>query len=190
MKRKAHDSEYYDWQNKRSVSHNNANTITQYFQFLGVDVTPDFYFLDVGCRSHAHTVSWFRSLGAHSYGFDIGELAEKSWGPNNLNLKRHDAHEPFDYNFQFDLISISHALEHCYDPEKVLKNIYDSLKPQGKVWGIVPIEKPTDNHEPHYTNFHSHEEHIKMYNDNGFEVIFDYDDEQTPRNSNILAVKK
>jgi len=39
----------------------------------------------------------------------------------------------------FDLIYMSHVLEHVPDDIRVLRNIYDALKPGGEVWIIVPM---------------------------------------------------
>lgn len=190
MERKPYDEKYYDWQNGRSGALYDANEIYTYYNFLNIDVTPEFYFLDIGCRAHANAVRFFHDKGANAYGFDIGENASVPWPkyPFYKNLKVHDAHEPFNYEHKFDLISISHALEHCYDPEKVLCNIYDSLKPGGKLWCIVPIEKnlPEHSDHPHYTIFNSHTEHIDMISKNKLNVIWEHN---YRGNSYIIAVK-
>jgi SAM-dependent methyltransferase len=175
MRKKPYDDKYYNLQNSRSGSDSNANEINIYFNFLRINVTSDFNFLDIGCRAHCEAVKLFYNLGANSYGFDIGENAKNTWHrhPFVNNLKLHDAHEPFLYDFKFDLISISHTLEHCYNPDLVLKNIHDALKINGKVWGIVPVEGKDRDHSPHYATFHAHEEHINIYNTNGFNVTWD-----------------
>ena len=190
MKRRQLDDSYYHVQNHRSQGNVNSNPISRYLSQLNINVNKDFYFLDVGCRA-AHTVGMFKELGASSYGFDIGDHAKNGW--SNLsyvnNLKQHDAHNPFEYNFKFDLISICHALEHCHTPELVLKNINDSLNKNGKVWCVVPIEDMNFDHtgHAHYTVFTSHNEHIDMFNNNKFNVIWH---EYTGDESKIIAIKK
>lgn len=190
MKRRIEDSNYYHVQNHRSQGNANSNPISKYLSQLNVNVNNDFYFLDIGCRA-AHTVGMFKDLGANSYGFDIGDNALAGWSNLNYrnNLKQHDAHFAFDYDFKFDLISISHALEHCHTPELVLKNIDDSLKDNGKVWCVVPIEDMNFDHtgHAHYTIFTNHKEHVEMFDNNGFVVIWD---ECDGNESRLIAVKK
>lgn len=167
-----------------------ANEIYKYYDFLDINVTPEFYFLDIGCRAHANAVKFFYDKGAKSYGFDIGHEASKTWSkyPFHKNLKVHDAHEPFNYDYLFDLISISHALEHCHTPELVLTNIYNSLKIGGKLWCIVPIEKTLTEHDdhPHYTVFNSHEEHVEMIQASKLNIIWEH---EYSNHSYIIAIK-
>ena len=190
MNSKNLDENYYHHQNSRSGMMLDSNELPSYYDKLNVNITPQFYFLDIGCRAHTNAVNFFYQKGAQSYGFDIGKEADKVWQvtrPVYLeNLKVHDAHEEFKYTFQFDLISISHTLEHCHTPTKVLYNIWNALKVGGKVWGIVPVEKVTDDHAPHYCNFHSHQEHIKIYEQAGFEIVWDI---ESKNNSYIIAKK-
>ena len=191
MKIKQLDNDYYNHQNSRSGMLLNSNELPNYYDKLDIQVNSNFYFLDIGCRAAAATVNFFYQKGAQSYGFDIGEEAQKVWKASKIpfesNLKVHDAHQPFEYPFTFDLISISHTLEHCYNPAKVLQNIKEALKQEGKVWGIVPIEKITDNHGPHYCNFHTHQEHLDIYTQAGFEVLWAIEERN---NSYIVAQKK
>jgi len=64
-----------------------------------------------------------------------------------LNLKR-----------RFDTVIMSHVLEHCPDPIKVLKNVHKHMNADGILFIEVPIEqgppKPTEK-DAHYFNFHS-----------------------------------
>lgn len=189
MKRRENSDSYYQSQNGRSGMDNDANEIKKYFNDLDINITNDFYFLDVGCRAKARTVSFMNEKGANSYGFDIGEQAAKHWNDLEIknNLKIHNAHDEFNYSFLFDLISISHTLEHCHTPELVLSNINKALKPEGKVWSIVPIEHKDSYHGAHYCIFESHDEHIAMYKSNGFDIQFET---TNGANSYLVCIKK
>jgi len=174
MIRKQYDSEYYDEQNKRSGLIINSNKLPQYLNIVFPQLPSSFYFLDIGCRGIAKTVEYMLGYTKHSYGFDIGERASVKWETLvafNNNLMVHDAHEPFPYEFKFDLMSISHTLEHCYDPELVIKNMYTHLNNGGIVWSTVPIEHDA-THKPHYCVFQSHDEHKNIYS-KLFTVIWD-----------------
>ena len=71
MKRRENSDSYYQSQNGRSGMDNDANEIKKYFNDLDINITNDFYFLDVGCRAKARTVSFMNKKGANSYGFEI-----------------------------------------------------------------------------------------------------------------------
>jgi len=50
----------------------------------------------------------------------------------------HSLFENFDTNQQFDLILVSHVLEHVDDPVGLLRHLQNFLKRDGKLVGIVP----------------------------------------------------
>jgi len=192
MKRRIKDDEYYNLQNDRSFGVLDNNTIVQELHRIPVIITPETKFLDVGCRSHALTVRYFHTLGAQSYGIDIGEKAESAWEtyPCRANMKRADIHDGVPFDEKFDIISISHTLEHCHTPELALSHIRAALKDDGYVWGIVPVEHVEANHTPHYCVFHNEQEHIDIYEKNGFEVVWHGIHLTDQRNSQIWARKK
>jgi SAM-dependent methyltransferase len=188
MIRKNNDSNYYDVQNGRSGMMLDSNEIVNYLYKIPLEFSEKLNVLDIGCRAHCNAVRYFHKRGMNSFGFDIGENAKLAWDNCEFknNLKIHDAHNKFPYDVKFDLITISHTLEHCHTPEVVLKNIYDSLNTGGVVFGVVPVEAETDNHAPHYCMFTDHVEHVDMYKSAGFTVVEDW---CKSNNSYIIAVK-
>lgn len=180
MKRKENDERYFALQNGRSGMGLNNNTLPKYIHNIPVELNNTINVLDIGCRAGAHTVQYFHDKGCNSYGIDIGTNAEAAWSNHKLksNLKRADIHEGIPFDLKFDIISISHTLEHCHTPELALKHVYDGLKIGGYVWGIVPIETSDANHGPHYCTFHSHEEHLDIYRNAGFEIFWSQADNQ------------
>lgn len=90
------------------------------------------YFLDVGCGD-------WPSLGImekrwwNAFGFDIGEKSRK-W---NIFYWPNISDVDFWW-LQFDVIYLSHAMEHMEDPEWSLKKIHDLLKKWGKVILTTP----------------------------------------------------
>jgi len=189
MKRKQIDEMYFTYQNGRSGMHLNSNTISKYLNQVPIELNNTINFLDIGCRAGAETVKFFASKGCNSYGIDIGTNAEAAWNNNPLkaNLRRADIHEGIPFNIKFDIISISHTLEHCHSPEIALNHIHASLKDNGYVWGIVPVESSDANHGPHYCSFNTHQEHLDIYINHGFEIAWSMVDEQ--KNSHIWAKK-
>ena len=104
------------------------------------------------------------------------------------NLKRADIHEGIPFNIKFDLISCSHTLEHCHNPDLVIDIIKNSLVDEGFYWGQVPLDKESNinNHAPHYCQFESHDEHIDFIKSKGFKIIMDKKDSK----QSILLAKK
>ena len=191
MQIKEKNSSYYELQNKRSFASFNNNKVHRYLDKIQVKDKATFSILDIGCRSNAGTVKYFIENGfPNSYGIDIGERAEAAWEsyPFKNNLKRQDVHEGIPFNINFDLISCSHTLEHCHNPELVLSLIYHNLKPDGYYWSQVPLGSHADtkNHEPHFCHFDSAEEHINLLTKIGFSINFIL---TTPDESCVLARK-
>lgn len=191
MKRKIEDDLYFTLQNGRSGMTLNANTIDRYINKIPFELNNSINFLDIGCRGPAYTVKFFASKGCNSYGIDIGTNAEAAWinNPLKANLRRADIHEGVPFDIKFDIISISHTLEHCHSPELALSHIHSALKDNGYVWGIVPIEPVDDTQKPHahYCVFHTHQEHLDMYINNGFEIVWSEIDSSS--HSNLWAKK-
>jgi SAM-dependent methyltransferase len=178
-------NDYYDYQNARSGLGNNENRIFDDLYMLkdvGLDLNEykdtNFNILDIGCRAAAHIVVEFHNRGyKNTYGMDIGSEAESNWS-NNLKmlrdfLKKGDIHDGNPFDFKFDMISMSHVLEHLYDPKKAIGVIHDSLSDNGIVYVIIPFQSKDElyNHHPHYVSFENEEEHIKFWEDNGFKVL-------------------
>lgn len=94
--------------------------------------------LDIGCRDGTLTKHF--ASGNELIGADIDnqalELFEK-----NLNVKSCQIDLNNEWPFQaeeFDAIVASEIIEHLYEPEIVVENIYNSLKAEGIFIGTVP----------------------------------------------------
>lgn len=186
---------YVSYQDGRSAALTNANTIFRDISKANLEIPKESYILDIGCRAGAFTVKGFLELGyINSYGIDIGKSAESYW--NNYSFKEHlkcaDIHDGNPFPYIWDFITISHTLEHLYDPFKVIKLIHECMNINGIIHSIVPIESSIEDfqkHKPHMVMFDNHEEHKQFYNSNNFKVFFDFlDKPQTP--ASVLFAKK
>ena len=92
--------------------------------------------LDVGCGS-GKIVNEFAALGCEAFGLEPDASAISQAKPNIFQGLAEELPAPFE-NRKFDLISITHVLEHCIDPIKVTSNIFSMLKPGGVIWCEVP----------------------------------------------------
>lgn len=199
-------SEYINQQSERSgipVNHNRF--IQDYTQankkILGIQLNPTDNIIDVGCRGNAQVVRDLFDRGyKSSYGIDIGYEAEKQWAkhPEGIrnNLKRADIHRGFPFPLTFKAITCSHVLEHCYDPEAVIKHFYNALADDGFIHIQIPLSKYGEfvNHKPHYAFWDSRETFIKWLNALGFRVVMSVTAQEASRPVNddlcVIAVKK
>lgn len=186
------DNQYYSLQNGRSGMDADKNKLDKFITGISFQKNKDqVYILDIGCRGNARMVKKLLDLGfINTFGIDIGENAEKQWNTHlfKSNLKRADIHEGMPFDFKFDLVSCSHTLEHCYDPNLVMEIIKNSLVDGGFYWGQVPTSKAedTDNHAPHYCYFTSHNDHVSFIESKGFKTILSLKD----RKQSLILSKK
>lgn len=93
--------------------------------------------LDIGYGDGSF-LDYAKSLGHNCYGIEFDqECVEiacakgiKDIGENTRSL---NAYESF-----FDQITLSHSLEHMYNPREVIRDCYTALKPGGVIWVETP----------------------------------------------------
>jgi len=110
--------------------------------------------LDVGCRD-GNTLCLWEQKGINVIGMDISPNCVKYALSKGRNVILGDAHElselldspeQFPVNYfekgpvKFDAITALHSLEHCYDPEKVLKEFYKCVNKGGYIAIRVPVQ--------------------------------------------------
>ncbi|WP_084161695.1 class I SAM-dependent methyltransferase [Methylocaldum szegediense] len=93
--------------------------------------------LDVGFGS-GEFLSYARDAGWTAVGVDIDPEVIKN-GRSKGFLVRHGGIEAYaDEKESFDLITISHVIEHLHDPVNTLSQAYTLLKPGGILWLATP----------------------------------------------------
>lgn len=94
--------------------------------------------LDVGCGNGAY-LALAKSMGHHVYGVEpdpvARTLAETS-GINVLGSYLDDV--PATFRHSFDLITLSHVIEHVHDPLGLLTHCHRLLKRNGTLWLETP----------------------------------------------------
>lgn len=183
---------YYSDQNARSGTGANANTLWKDLQNAGITFNSSWSVLDIGCRTGITLNNLWKQGCKNVWGIDIGELARGHWQKQNYpfigNLFWQDVHKVDLTENYFDLITISHTLEHLYDPNQVLIQMKDSLKVGGLIHSIVPIEpeKDFEKYNPHLVRFETPEDHCKFYTDAGLELVHS----EFRHGNSIVIVKK
>jgi len=99
--------------------------------------------LDVGC-GYGYVMDMLKSFGYAVFGIDVScyalrrakELLSKR--SRQFTLLVHDIQKPLPLRIKFDLITCFEVLEHLPKPLLALKNMYNSLKPNGVLVARTP----------------------------------------------------
>lgn len=89
-------------------------------------------FLDIGCGD-GEIVYFLRKFGWKSFGFEIGKKKYQRQIYFNSNLLRVNF-----FNKKFNVIRLSHVLEHLNNPDDYLNKIYKLLKKKGLLYLSLP----------------------------------------------------
>jgi len=130
--------------------------------------------LDVGCSSGRDLIKKFKD-GYDCYGFDTDKKtildASKFFKKNNIKCKfvcSNGMNIPFR-NETFDEILCNNVIEHVEDDEKCIKEIYRTLKRNGRLQMFVPDKRNlyTVFHQKlGFKNYYTDKTHFKEYNKN------------------------
>lgn len=181
LKQEQQYEEYVKEQSARASMPSNSNTFFDDFRKSGIKILPEYKVLDIGCRLPAYTVKELRKHGVDAYGCDIGDMCQQIWDDTlpemKGKLRQFDIHNgnPFLEIEQYDLITISHVLEHCYNPLLVRDIIDKMLKPGGMVHCILPMDSDNGflNHGPHRAKFESHDEHKDFWKTVNYHLLYE-----------------
>jgi SAM-dependent methyltransferase len=95
--------------------------------------------LDIGCGC-CETLGYHKARGCEAWGCEadenIREIADKFGFNVHIGL-----FDPGNYEKNyFDYVTMNQVLEHCTDPEKILRQVYTVLKPGGKL--VIGMPQP------------------------------------------------
>lgn len=120
--------------------------------------------LDIGIRDGAF-LEWLKELCfSNLYGVDIYERTIEITRAKGIGCEIADV-QCLNLGRQFDVIVMSHVLEHCPNPDIVLENVYNHLNENGILFIEVPVEqgppRPTEK-DAHYFNFNSFNDMLNL----------------------------
>lgn len=92
--------------------------------------------LDVGCGNAAFLLR-ARDSGWEVVGIEPDPDAVAAARQNGIEAI-HTTIMEFEANQEFDHVTLSHVLEHLYDPSESLSRIIGWLKPRGRIWLALP----------------------------------------------------
>jgi SAM-dependent methyltransferase len=135
------DRNYDTYWNYR-ISTNNINVMPRHIEIVNIikENKPEGKVLDLGC-GEGHVLNRLTE-NFERYGCDISEKP-LYFLDNDVNTKICNLNEGFPFNNIFDVIVCSELLEHLENPEDVLQNISQHLKPDGLSLITIPNYKNT-----------------------------------------------
>ena len=111
--------------------------------------------LDFGCNAgyEAHRIQEYS--GAEVYGYDFNEHALDRGRAEFPNLRFLDRLQYPKFDGMFDLIVMSHVLEHIPDPEQIITETLERLNDGGHLLIILPQERIRGDCNFDHVIFHS-----------------------------------
>lgn len=95
------------------------------------------HLLDVGC-GNGEFLALARQAGWTTEGIDFDSEAVRTSRSRNLSVHQGSIDILDDQQERFDVITLSHVIEHVHDPSLFLMKIFDLLKPGGTLWLETP----------------------------------------------------
>lgn len=96
------------------------------------------HLLDFGCGNGAFMRVASKELGWTVMGIDFDEKAAEAARKEGFEAKKGDEKSLLEYEQTFDAVTISHVIEHVYEPVTLLRNIHFALKPGGHLFIDTP----------------------------------------------------
>lgn len=136
------------------------------------------YTLDVGCGDGAK-VDGFSAIGCIAYGLEPDPRGQAQ-GRERIVVGAAESIPENLRSIGFDLVSMTHVLEHCIEPDVALQNLFDILKPGGVFWCEVPnsdcvyFEELNISSEmfdaPRHIHFFGKESLVRIFEGTGFKI--------------------
>jgi len=150
------DTDVEEKYNLNDIYHIGRNRI----KFILTHVPQDSHVLEVGCNSGGLLRLLYSENKCYCEGIDISPEMVKKALEKGLNCKVAAAEKlPYPDN-RFECVVISEVLEHLYNPQETIDEIYRVLKPNGVIVGTVPhpesensTRKSVEDHHWHNTIF-------------------------------------
>lgn len=135
--------------------------------------------LDIGCNE-GQGLQIYKQNGFMAEGLELNDRAASETRKRGFRVYA-DSLETFQPEQSYDVVVLSHVLEHSLNPREMLTHVARILKPDGQVWISCPNIKSWQRdvfgrywinwHVPFHTTFFSAATLKCLLNDSGFEVI-------------------
>ena len=145
MFNKHYNKKYFKWQSQIGEFGGKANLLK--FNNL---LKPGQKILDFGCGG-GYLLKNINETNIKLFGVEVNKEAKKIAKTNGVKVFSNSNLLPANY---FDLIISNHALEHTDNPLLELKNLHKSLKKNGHICIVVPLDNKSYSYKKNDINFH------------------------------------
>ena len=145
MFNKHYNKKYFKWQSQIGEFGGKANLLK--FNNL---LKPGQKILDFGCGG-GYLLKNIKETNTKLFGVEVNKEAKKIAKTNGVKVFSNSNLLPANY---FDLIISNHALEHTDNPLLELKNLHKSLKKNGHICIVVPLDNKSYSYKKNDINFH------------------------------------
>lgn len=145
MFNKHYNKKYFKWQSQIGEFGGKANLLK--FNNL---LKPGQKILDFGCGG-GYLLKNINETNIKLFGVEVNKEAKKIAKTNGVKVFSNSNLLPANY---FDLIISNHALEHTDNPLLELKNLHKSLKKNGQICIVVPLDNKSYSYKKNDINFH------------------------------------
>ena len=145
MINKHYDKKYFKWQSQIGEFGGKANLIKFKNLFKSGQKI-----LDFGCGG-GYLLKNIKEANTELYGVEVNNEAKIISETKGIKVFSNSSLLPSDY---FDLIISNHALEHTDNPLLELKNLHKSLKKDGQICIVVPLDNKSYSYKKNDINFH------------------------------------
>jgi len=142
--------------------------------------------LDVGCGNNSPLVTKTLRPDLYYVGLDIADYAQSEGSIAKADCYIRTSPEDFpstirQLSCEFDAVISSHNLEHCYEPEAVLRAMLDRVGPNGMLYLSFPCQESVKFprrrglnffDDPTHTVPPNYERILQIIRENGFDVKF------------------
>jgi len=145
MFNKHYNKKYFKWQSQIGEFGGKANLLK--FNNL---LKPGQKILDFGCGG-GYLLKNIKETNTKLFGVEVNKEAKNIAKTNGVKVFSNSNLLPANY---FDLIISNHALEHTDNPLLELKNLHKSLKKNGHICIVVPLDNKSYSYKKNDINFH------------------------------------
>lgn len=102
-----------------------------------IDHTPEGRFLDIGCGNGSRLLK-MKKLGWQVFGVELNTFAYQKCIDNDLDVQNKPLERTTYKENYFDVIYMSHLIEHLHNPDEIIKICAKLLKKGGKLYVNTP----------------------------------------------------
>lgn len=153
----------------------------EYLNFIRNYLYGEMKVLDIGCRDGGFLVLLRDEVGIDDlHGIELNETASILARDKGIQVYNIDAHNMLEIpSDRYNLVCMTHLLEHTYNPRRILDEAFRALKTNGLMFIEVPLEPKPKEHPTKWGHYYTFQHPNNLHDLVGLcNYSFDLVDEQ------------